>query len=79
VCFAVVDAIAAEPVDLAEIGVHPVSRIGPEAISLVLGMPPSTTVVVGAAGDIDVLASAFACGARGMRLWETASAPVNES
>ncbi len=67
--FAVVDALAAEPVDLVLIGVHRASQIGPVAIDLVLGMHPSTViVVVGSAGDIDVLARAYLRGARGMLL-----------
>ncbi len=70
--FAVVDALAAEPVDLVLIGVHPASRIGPEAIGLVLGLHPSTVIiVVGSADDIDVLAPAYVRGARGMLLWQT--------
>ncbi len=70
--FAVVDALAAEPVDLVLIGVHPASRIGPEAIGLVLGIHPSTVIiVVGSADDINVLAPAYVRGARGMLLWET--------
>jgi DNA-binding NarL/FixJ family response regulator len=70
--FAAVDALAAEPVDLVLIGVHPASRMGPQAIGLVLGMYPSTVIiVVGSADDIDVLAPAYARGARGMLLWET--------
>jgi len=73
--FAVVDALAAEGVDLVLIGVHADSHVGQEAIDLVLGMHPSAVVaVVGSAGDIDVLAAAYVRGARGMLLWETTPA-----
>ena len=69
--FAVVDALAAAPADLVLIGVHADSDIGPEAISLVLGMNASTVIiVVGGVGDIDVLVPAYAAGARGMLLWD---------
>jgi CheY-like chemotaxis protein len=69
--FAVVDALAAEGVDMVLIGVHADSHVGQEAIDLVLGMHPSA---VGSAGDIDVLAAAYVRGARGMLLWETTPA-----
>ena len=63
-------------VDLVLIGVHADSHVGQEAIDLVLGMHPSTVVVVvGSAGDIDVLAPAYVRGARGMLLWETPAPP----
>jgi DNA-binding NarL/FixJ family response regulator len=76
--FSLVDAVAGEPVDLVLIGVHRASQIGPEAIDLVLGMHPSTVIiVVGSAGDIDVLARAYLRGPRGMLLWEPSAAPWN--
>jgi len=62
-------------VDMVLIGVHADSHVGQEAIDLVLGMHPSAVVVVvGSAGDIDVLAAAYVRGARGMLLWETTPA-----
>jgi DNA-binding NarL/FixJ family response regulator len=65
-----VDAIAAQRVDLVLIGIHAASDTGQEAIDLVLGMRPSTVIiVVGAPGDIDVLAPAYVRGASGMLLW----------
>ena len=74
--FAVVDALAADGVDVVLIGVHADSHVGQEAIDLVLGMHPSTVImVVGSAGDIDVLAPAYVRGARGMLLWETPAHP----
>jgi DNA-binding NarL/FixJ family response regulator len=76
--FAVADALAAEGVDLVLIGVHPASRVGQEAIGLVLGLHPSTVIiVVGSPGDVDVLAPAYVGGARGMLLWETPTPPWN--
>jgi CheY-like chemotaxis protein len=69
--FAVVDALAAAGADLVLIGVHPASDIGLEAIDLVLGMHPSTVVVVvGSVGDLDVLVPAYLRGSRGLLLWE---------
>jgi DNA-binding NarL/FixJ family response regulator len=74
--FAIVDALAAEPVDLVLIGVHADSDTGREAIGLVLGLHPSTVIiVVGRAGDTDVLVPAYARGARGLLLWEPPPAP----
>ena len=76
--FAVVDALAAEPVDLVLIGVHPASPTGQDAIGLVLGMHPSTVIiVVGSASDTDVLTPAYIRGARGMLLWEPPAPPRN--
>ena len=75
--FAIVDALAAAPVDLVLIGAHADSDVGPEAVSLVLSMHPSAVIiVVGGAGDIDVLVPAYARGARGMLLWEPPPAPT---
>jgi DNA-binding NarL/FixJ family response regulator len=74
--FAVVDALAADGADLVLIGVHADSHAGQEAIDLVLGIHPSTVVVVvGSAGDIDVLARAYVRGAHGMLLCETPAHP----
>ena len=72
------DALAAEPVDLVLIGVHPASPTGQDAIGLVLGMHPSTVIiVVGSTGDIDVLAMAYIRGPRGLLLWEPPAPPRN--
>jgi DNA-binding NarL/FixJ family response regulator len=76
--FAVVDALAADPVGVVLIGVHRASQTGPEAIDLVLGMHPSTViVVVGSAGDLDVLAPAYLRGPRGLLLCEPPAPPWN--
>ena len=76
--FAALDALAAEPVDLVLIGVHPASPTGQDAIGLVLGMHPSTVIiVVGSASDTDVLTPAYIRGARGMLLWEPPAPPRN--
>ncbi len=49
-----------------------------EPVDLVLGIHPSTVIiVVGSAGDIDVLARAYLRGPRGMLLWEPPAAPWN--
>ena len=64
--FAAVDALATESVDLVMIGIHR-SDIGQQAIDLVLGMSPSTVVVVvGSVADLDVLAPAYLRGPRGL-------------
>jgi len=74
--FAVVDALAAEGVDLVLIGVHPASDVGLQAVDLVLGMHPSTVVVVvGSVGDLDVVVPAYLRGAQGLLLWEPAPRP----
>jgi DNA-binding NarL/FixJ family response regulator len=74
--FAVVDALATAGVDVVLIGVHPASDVGQQAIDLVLGMHPSTVVVVvGSVDDLDVLTPAYVRGARGMLLWETTAKP----
>jgi CheY-like chemotaxis protein len=78
--FAVVDAMAVDGVDLVLIGIHTASHIGHEAVELVLGIHPSTViVVVGSAGDIDLLAPAYVRGARGMLLWEVPAHPGTDS
>jgi CheY-like chemotaxis protein len=69
--FAVVDALVTDGADLVLIDVHPASDIGQEAMDLVLGMYPSTVVVVvGSVGDLDVLVPAYLRGPRGLLLWE---------
>src|SRR6478735_4468302 len=74
--FAAADALAADGADVVLIGVHADSHVGQEAIDLVRGMHPSAVVVVvGSAGDLDVLAAAYVRGARGMLLWETPAHP----
>ena len=76
--FAALDALTAEPVHLVLIGVHPASHTGQDAIGLVLGMHPSTVIiVVGSAADIDVLAPAYIGGPRGLLLWEPPAPPRN--
>jgi hypothetical protein len=72
------DALAAEPVDLLLIGVHPASHTGQQAVGLVLGMYPSTVIiVVGSAADIEVLGQAYRPRPWGISPWETPAATQN--
>lgn len=69
--FALVDAYSAKAVDLVLIGVHAGSRLGHEAIGLMLGINPAAVIiVVGAVADADALAAVFVRGARGLVVWE---------
>jgi CheY-like chemotaxis protein len=69
--FALVDAYAAQAVDLVLIGVHGDNKRGDEAIDLMLGMNPTAAImVVGSVADVEPLAAAFGRGARGLLIWE---------
>ena len=69
--FALVDAFTARPVDLVLIGIHRQSSVGADATDLLLGMHPTAAVIVfGSARETDILASAYARGARGLLLWD---------
>ena len=64
--FGLVDAFSARPADLVLIGIHGANNSGVEAIGLLLGLYPTTVVVVfGSVTEIDVLAAADVRGARG--------------
>ena len=65
-----VDAITARPADLVLIGIHRANSSRAEATSLLLGMHPTTVIIVfGSPSDIDVLAAAYIRGARGLLPW----------
>ena len=68
--FALVDAVAAQPVDLVLVGIHRTNAAGAEAVNLLLEMHPTSVIIVfGSISDIDILAAAFVNGARGMLPW----------
>ena len=69
--FGLVDAFSARPADLVLIGIHGANNSGVEAIGLLLGMYPTTVIVVfGSVTEIDVLAAAHVRGARGFLPWD---------
>ena len=70
--FALIDVCAAGAVDIVLIGIHQATPTGDEAINLLLGMAPSTPVIViGSIADIDRLVAATNRGARGLLLWDS--------
>ena len=69
--FALADAYEAKSVDLVLIGVHPGSKLGHEAIGLMLGLNPTAVIIViGSVVDAEALAAVFVQGARGLVVWE---------
>jgi len=68
--FELLDVVASRPVDLVLIGIHRASTLGAEAVSLLLGMKPTSVVIVfGSVGEIDLLAAAYIRGAQGLLTW----------
>jgi DNA-binding NarL/FixJ family response regulator len=69
--FELVDAFAARPADLVLIGIHHASTAGADATDLLLGLHPTAAVIVfGSPTETDILAAAYARGARGLLLWD---------
>ena len=74
--FALLDTLAVRAAGLVLIGIHSGNTTGAEAVSLSLAMHPSTEIIVfGSLPDLDILAQAFARGARGLLLWEPDEPP----
>jgi DNA-binding NarL/FixJ family response regulator len=74
--FALVDAVTAKPADLVLIGIHRATSCGAEATTLLLGMHPTTVIIVfGSPRELDVLAAAYVRGARGLLTWDPEQSP----
>jgi len=68
---ALLDAYQESATDQVLIGIHSGSTVGSQAISLLLEKHPTAAAIVfGSITDIDLLAAAYANGARGLLLWE---------
>ena len=77
--FELADAYATNAADLVLIGVHHGSRLGEEAIGLMVGLNPTAAIIViGSVVDAEGLAAAFVRGARGLVVWEPDQASVSE-
>ena len=74
--FALVHRFATDPADVVLVGIHGASSAGAEAITMLIKSHPDAIVIVyGHAADIELLASVFVRGARGLVLWDPPEQP----